>query len=342
MDALAQLDTARGPLAGFVGGAEHRTVFAAFERLLVAIDAGHVPHELNPLFLYGPPGCGKTHLVTGLLAELEKRHPPVPTRLLDDGPPESSLEVDELARNSAAAIEDVHRLARKPGVNAWLATLIDKSRARGGALVITSREPPGRLSGASAALAGRLAQGLTVRLPAPEPPTRVALLAHFIQSARLSVPDEVCRELGACLPASARAIKALVHRLAAVLREYGPDLTPATVARLLDKPLGREAVLAGLVDRVAERFQVSRHSLRAKGRSRVVVLARQLTMYLARERGGFSLQAIGRYFGNRDHTTVLYACRKIREAAANDSDVAATLQELDLQETSCGKSVENY
>src|SRR5262249_33812316 len=175
----------------------------------------------------------------------------------------------------------------------------------------------------------RLAGGLVVALESLSAPSRLMLLQDKAQRRQLAISREVLAWLAEHLTGGGRQLEGAIARLETLARlhQRPPDL--ATGAEHV-----REQALAGrpTVERIAQRvggyFRVEPRQLQSRRRSRQVLLPRQVGMYLARQLTGLSLEQIGAYFGGRDHSTVLHACRKMEQALADNAVLSGAVRQL--------------
>jgi chromosomal replication initiator protein len=290
-----------------------------------------------PLVLHGPPGCGKSHLATALLAALASESGEVTAR---------REPVGELARPDAAdvqagfadrglrscdvlVLEDVQHLPERFADAAC--DLIDRRAARRKATVITASAGPATLTHLPRRLTSRLAAGLVVQLEPLGVASRRTILetAAKAKSLRLA-PDALDVLATHATGGGVRGALGLLQNLAHAAKNYPGPLDRAAVEEILaqtGQPTSRNSTLDAIMKRVSAAFGVSQKELLGTSRLRSVLLPRQVAMYLARELAGLSLPRIGAAFG-RDHTTVLHACRKVEEAMAADNVLKATVRQL--------------
>lgn len=328
-------------LANWVALAETESARLAVERVADCVCVRGSRRTINPLFLYGLAGSGKSHLVSALLVEVTARAPDLQTALLaagdfqalqpgTDAPGSVDYDREELkaARKADLLIlEDVQHLPAR--VEEAFVHLIDRGLARGQQLVVTALVGPALLEHLPARVTSRLGSGLVVGLGALSPESRRVFLQDRMQRRGLNVAADVLVWLAENLTGSARQLEGAVARLADLTRLYGPALSVETLA----EHFGVEAsVKRATVERIAQRvgryFQVEPRQLQARSRTRGTLLPRQVGMYLARQLTELSLQQIGAYFGGRDHSTVLHACRKVEKALAQDVRLSGVVRQL--------------
>jgi chromosomal replication initiator protein len=320
--------------ANWIALTENEAARLAVERVADCICGRGPRRAINPLFLYGPAGSGKSHLVSALLAEVTQRSPDLQVALLAAGDfealslPDSDREERKALRQSDLLIvEDVQHLPAR--VEEAFVHLVDRGLARGQQLVCTALAGPAQLSHLPARVTSRLGSGLVVGLAALSPDSRQLFLEECIKRRDLKVRADVLPWLAEHLPGSIRQLEGVVARLMELTRLHGQALDMETLAELF----GVEAEAnRPTVERIAQRvgcyFQVEPRQLQARSRTRGTLLPRQIGMYLARQLTELSLQQIGAYFGGRDHSTVLHACRKVEKALAQDVHLSGAVRQL--------------
>ena len=180
-----------------------------------------------------------------------------------------------------------------------------------------------------ARLTSRLAAGLVVGLLPLSPASRRALLQERVRQRQMKLPADVLDWLAEHFSGSVRQLDGALARLETLARMQGrpPELDAVAAAFQEDADAHRPTV-ERIAQRVGRHFQLDPRQLQARDRSRHVLLPRQVGMYLARKLTPLSLQQIGAYFGGRDHSTVLHACRKVEQALAQDAGLFGTMRQL--------------
>ena len=318
--------------ARWVSTPETEAARLAVELVADRVAMGRTRRESNPLFLHGLSGCGKTHLVAALIHDLATRLPEaivktVPARELADCQSAKSfgMESNSWGHYDLLAVEDVQHL---PGRSAeTLARIIDERVADRQQTVCTASLGPAQLTKLPTRLTSRLASGLVVGLTPLGPASRLVFLQDCIERRQLPIGRDVLTWLANHLPGSARQLEGAVGRLEALARMNDRIPTRDVVAEhfRVDVESGRPTVQR-IAERVGRHFQVDPSMLQSKLRSRGTLVARQVAMALARRLTPLSLEQIGAYFGGRDHSTVLHACRKVE--AGRDASLTGALRQL--------------
>jgi len=321
-------------LARWVSLPENSSAQLAVERVLECLCNRGRRRALNPLFLHGPAGTGKTHLVSGLVAEASRRCPDLTASLLAAGDFEGLLRSEEAASDLRAAreadlliVEDLQHLS--PRAAEAFAGLVDHRLGRERQLVFTALTGPAQLLALPARLTSRLGSGLVVGLRPLSPEGRRTFLRERVGQGRLSLNPDVLGWLAEHVGGSVRQLEGAVNRLEALARLDNRALSLEEVADTFQvEAEARRLTVERIAQRVGDFFQVEPEQMQSRRRSRNALLPRQVGMYLARQLTDLSLQQIGAYFGGRDHTTVLHACRKVEQALTRDVTLSGAVRQL--------------
>jgi chromosomal replication initiator protein len=320
--------------ASWISLAENKAARLAVERVADCVCGREPRRTINPLFLYGPAGAGKSHLTSALLADVTRRAPDLQVALLAAGDFESLLLPDADREELKAArqadllvVEDLQHLPAR--VEETFVHLIDRGLARGQQLVFTALAGPAQLVHLPARMTSRLGGGLVIGLEPLAPNSRRAFLHDRINRRGLKVDADAIAWLAEHVSGSVRQLEGALARLVSLARLHGraPDIETIAEHFGVEASAGRPTV-ERIAQRVGRYFQVEPRQLQARSRSRGILLPRQVGMYLARQLTELSLQQIGAYFGGRDHSTVLHACRKVEQALGRDVHLSGAVRQL--------------
>jgi chromosomal replication initiator protein len=322
-------------LARFVVTPETRLAVHAVRRLAAAVVGGR--STISPLVLHGPPGVGKTLLVTGLFQAVSQARPPRTARLLaaadlaNDGPPDAARPIPpalEGARQcDLVIVEDVQHLpSRAAGA---LVRLIDHLKPRRRPVVVTASDGPARLTDLPIRLTNRLTAGLVIGMEPLSAASRRTLLHAMVKQQEFQVGQGVLDWIADTTPGGARPLLGALAKLAMLSGASPLPLDLSTVqSHWADEGASQKPTLEGIAKRVATYYQLDVKSLRGRARQPSSLGPCQVAMYLARELTGQAWPRIGGFFGGRDASTVRHTHAKIAEQLAADAALAAAVRQL--------------
>lgn len=326
------------PLHEFIAGPENELAVTA---VLAALSDSMTAY--NPLLLHGPSGTGKSHLAGGLACEFRRRDPQAnivhlfaadyARELSDAIETQAVREWDRRHRNADLLIlEDLDFLSANASAQGHLARTLDVVLRRGGLVVVTSSGSPYDSPHLSAPLRSRLSGGLTVGLALPGLAARTEIIRRLAAERRMAATDEGARALAAGLATGVRDLMGALCSLAAQPEGAAGVSSQLNlervVALLAARRTERAPGVAAIAARTAKYFSLRVAELRGPTRRRHVALARSVAIYLSREMTDQSLEKVGKYFGGRDHTTVLHAARRIVELLECDADTRRAVEQL--------------
>jgi len=296
----------------------------------------------NPLFLYGGVGLGKTHLMHAVGNALLQRNPEAKVVYLHS----ERFVADMVKALQLNAISDFKRYYRS--VDALLIDDIQffagKERSQeeffhtfnallegGQQMILTCDRYPKEIDGLEERLKSRFGWGLTVAVEPPELETRVAILMKKAAQARIDLPPDAAFFIAQRIRSNVRELEGALKRVIAsahfTAKPIDVDLIKESLKDLLALQ-DKQVSLDNIQRTVAEYYKIKVADLMSKRRSRSVARPRQVAMALAKELTNHSLPEIGDSFGGRDHTTVLHACRKIKELRETNSDIREDYKNL--------------
>jgi chromosomal replication initiator protein len=320
----------------FVIGEGNRAAHAA------ALAVAETPSEAyNPLFLHGPPGLGKTHLLGAIANYLRQNAPGLSVRYTTaEG---FTNEFVAALRSSGAEgfksryrdldvllVDDVQFLQGKQHTEEEFFHTFNALYEGGSQLVLSADRLPSELSTLAARLRDRFEWGLTILVDPPDLPTRLTVLQRLAREAGLDGTDgDALSELARRIDANVRRLHGAFTKAIAHASLTAKPLTAELIGELI--PGGQErgaTTVEEIQDRVAAAFGVSREELTGSSRAAGPLRARQVAMLLTREATDLSLPQIGRLYGGRDHSTVLNSLRRAEAGIAADPGLAIRIAEL--------------
>jgi chromosomal replication initiator protein len=310
---------------------ENQLAYTAVQRVADGVCQRRARCSVNPLFLHGPSGTGKSHLVSALVGQATARCPDlvVASVGVDQIEAVSQDEEDGLASALQAdlvLVEDLQHLSGR--VIEPLVRLIDRCQSRQRQLVVTATVGPAELTDLPGRLTSRLASGLVVGLLPLGPESRLRFLDDRARRRNRPVARTVLEWLAENLPGSARVLEGAVGRLEGLLKVHSDLTLPVVAESFQTEAQAHRPTVERIAQCVGDYFQVETRQLQSRDRSHDTLLPRQIGMYLARQLTGLSLEQIGAYFGGRDHSTVLHACRKVEQALDQDGTVSGAVRRL--------------
>ena len=310
----------------FVIGSSNRFAHAA----AVAV-AEQPARAYNPLFIYGGSGLGKTHLLHAIGHYTRTLYKGTRVRYVSSE--EFTNEFINSIRDDKAAsfqrryrdvdvllVDDIQFLSGKVQTQEEFFHTFNTLHNANKQIVVTSDLPPKQLPDFEDRMRSRFEWGLITDVQPPDLETRIAILRKKTIQERLVAPPEVLEYIASKISSNIRELEGALIRVTAFasLNRQPVDLaiTEVVLKDLLPSDIGPEITAAQIMAATAQYFGVTIDDLCGSSRSRVLVTARQIAMYLCRELTDLSLPKIGQAFGGRDHTTVMHADRKIRQLMA--------------------------
>ena len=321
----------------FVEGKSNQLALAAAQQV-----AEHPGLSYNPLFLYGGVGLGKTHLMHAVGNAMRRKNPDAKIVYLHS----ERFVADMVKALQLNAINDFKRFYRS--VDALLIDDIqffaNKDRSQeeffhtfnallegGQQMILTSDRYPKEIDGVEERLKSRFGWGLTVAVEPPDLETRVAILMKKAEQSHISLAPDAAFFIAQRIRSNVRELEGALKRVIASAnftgRPFDIDLIKDSLKDLLALQ-DKQVSLDNIKRKVAEYYKIKVADLMSKRRNRSVARPRQVAMAMAKELTHHSLPEIGDAFGGRDHTTVLHACRKIKELRDVSPDISEDYQNL--------------
>ncbi|MFM1758324.1 MAG: hypothetical protein RL193_901 [Actinomycetota bacterium] len=322
----------------FVIGASNRFAHAA------ALAVSEAPAKAyNPLFIYGESGLGKTHLLHAVGAYAKELYPNVRVRYVSSEEftndfinsirDDKSNSFQKRYRDlDILLVDDIQFLENKERTQEEFFHTFNTLYNANKQIVISSDRPPKQLTTLEDRLRSRFEWGLITDIQPPELETRIAILRKKAAQERLNAPDDVLEYIASKIFTNIRELEGALIRVTAFASLNRQPVDMALAEIVLKDLIPNDALpsinAATIMAQTAAYFSLTVEDLCGTSRSRVLVDARQIAMYLCRELTELSLPKIGQTFGGRDHTTVMHADRKIRELMAERRSIYNQVNEL--------------
>jgi chromosomal replication initiator protein len=305
----------------FVTGGSNRFAHAA------AFAVAEAPAEAyNPLFIYGSSGLGKTHLLHAIGHYAIHLKPRTKVRYVSSEEFTNDF-INAIQNNKNSEfqaqyrdvdillVDDIQFLSGKDQTQEAFFHTFNTLHDHNKQVVITSDLRPKQLAGFEERMLSRFEWGLTTDIQAPEFETRVAILRKKAALERISIPDNVVEYMAARISSNIRELEGTLIRVTAFAnlnrQAIDMDLVQLVLKDSYAVADGTHISALSIITATANYYKISTDDITGSGRQQAVALARQIAMHICRELTDMSLPKIGAHFGNRDHTTVMYATKKI-------------------------------
>lgn len=313
----------------FVEGNSNQLARAAAQQV-----ADNPGKAYNPVFIYGGVGLGKTHLMHAIGNQILAHDPNAKVLYLhserfvaDMVKALQTNTINEFKRFyrslNALLIDDIQFFAGKDRSQEEFFHTFNALLEGQQQIILTSDRYPKEIDGVEERLKSRFGWGLTVAIEPPELETRVAILVSKAAQSNIELPYEVAFFIAKRIRSNVRELEGALRRVIANAHFTGKEITVEFVHEALKDLLALQDKLVtidNIQKTVAEYYKVKTHDLLSKRRSRSIARPRQMAMMLSKELTNRSLPEIGDAFGGRDHTTVIHACRKIKELIQSEAD----------------------
>lgn len=312
-----------------------------------AVSVAERPGEVyNPLFLYGGPGLGKTHLMHGIAHEIRRRNPALRIAYVSG----EYFAQQYITSIHTHVTEDFRRQYRE--VDVWLVDdiqfIANKNQTKeeffhtfnalyqtGKQIVIASDRSPRELNTMDERLRSRFQSGLIADISAPELETRIAILRQCREREGFIVENDVLDYIASAIQSNIRALEGALTKLIAYSSIHNTSATAELAQSVLseyfiEKPIrSRKISIDDIIDAVAPLFAVAPAAIHGPNRNKDVSLARQVAMYLSRELiPELNTTDVGKAFGNRDHATIVYASQRVRGLMDLDAELRTLVGQI--------------
>jgi chromosomal replication initiator protein len=343
--ALQQLDSQLNPnytFDNFVEGFSNKLPRT------VGVAIANNPRQVtfNPLFIYGPSGVGKTHLVNAIGNKLRELHPE--KRVLYVSAHLFQVQYTDSVRQNTVndfisfyqsidilIIDDVQEFTTKATQQTFF-HIFNHLHQNGRQLIFTSDRPPMALHGMEERLLTRFKWGLLAELERPNVELRRDILLSKIRQNGLRIAENVVDYIADNVDCSVRDLEGVVHSLMAYSVVWNSDIDLSLAERVIAHTVGasqgkRELTAEQILNQTCAYFQIDPSDVLSQSRKANVVTARQVTMYLVQKHTRLSTTKIGAAIGGRSHATVLHSCQSVEQRLDSDEAFSAQIEELETQ-----------
>ncbi len=300
-------------------------------------------HVFNPLMVFGPVGTGKTHLAHAIGIEIKKNYPDLTVLYIPANKFEDQFITAVKNNNKQKFIEfyqmvdvlildDVHEFEGKEKTQMTFFHIFNSLHQRNKQLILTGDRPPVEMKGIQDRLLSRFKWGLTVELKKPDFETRLKILKYKAYQEGIDISEKVLQYIAEKADTNIRELEGVLYSIIAYSTLNGTNKITLDLVRSVMKQLIKEnkknISIDYIVNTVAQYFDLEPKVIKSKARSREIVAARQIAMYLSREYTDASLSKIGAEIGGRDHSTVLYACRTVQNLMETDKNFRQRVEDI--------------
>ena len=313
-----------------------------------ALAVAETPGEAyNPLYIYGGPGLGKTHLMHAIGNYILTENPD--KKVLYVTSEEFLNEVIESLRstNNATAmtkfrnkyravdvlmIDDIQFIIGKESTQEEFFHTFNTLHSAGKQIILTSDRPPKEMKTLEDRIRSRFEWGLMADIGYPDYETRMAIIRNKVDTEHINLSTEILQYIGENIKSNIREIEGALNKLSALARLENKEITIDVAVEELqniispDKP--KEITPQLIVEVVAEHYQISMDQMTGKNRSNAIAKPRQIAMYLCKQMTDYPLDAIGALLGGRDHSTIIHGANKIADEIARDTVLQAQIDTI--------------
>lgn len=299
--------------------------------------------SFNPLFIYGPSGVGKTHLVNAIGNKIKATYPEM--RVLYVSAHLFQVQYTDSVRNNTVndfinfyqtidvlIIDDIQEFASLTRTQQTFFHVFNHLHQNGKQLILTSDRSPIMLQGMEDRLLTRFKWGLLAELERPDTELRKNILKNKIYRDGLKFPESVINFIAENVSESVRDLEGIVNSMMAysvsLNRDINLDLAEFIVKKVV-KVEKKQLTVENIIDKVCAHYEMNASSIQSRSRKREVVLARQIAMYLAKKHTDASSTQIGQLVGKKDHATVLHSCKIIKDQLEVDKELRSQLEEIE-------------
>lgn len=325
----------------FIVGSRNEFTYTACKSIATA--DFYSPKPYNPLFIYGPSGLGKTHLLRAIQYEVHKRNPQL--KIVYTTSENFTIDVvkhlndrtmPKLREKYRSAdfllIDDIQFLSGKEASQEEFFHTFNDLHQHGKQIVITSDRPPKDVQVLEERLRSRFESGLLADISPPDTETRIAIIKRKADLLQLDISDEIIGFIASKLKSNIRQLEGAVNKLKINRLLTGDPITlphaQSVIREILNDEQPVTVTVENIIAEVGRTYEVSPEDIRSNKRSGPISAARQVAIYIVREITQISMKQIGQEFGGRDHTTIVYTLKKVEDIMKNNPHEKGIIEDL--------------
>ncbi|MDD7273906.1 MAG: chromosomal replication initiator protein DnaA [Prevotella sp.] len=299
--------------------------------------------QFNPMFIYGPSGCGKTHLINAIGLRIKQLYPQ--KRVLYVSARLFQVQYTNSVRNNTTndfinfyqtidvlIVDDIQEWMTATKTQDHFFHIFNHLFKNGKRIILASDRPPVELQGMNDRLLTRFACGLIAELEKPNVQLCIDILNSKIKKDGLKVPNDVVQFIAQNANGSVRDLQGVINSLLAFSVVYNSNIDMRLAERVLRRSVkinNEPLTIDEILEKVCTHFSVSTAAVHSRSRKQDIVLARQVSMYLAQKHTKMPASRIGKIIGGRDHSTVLHSCSQIEQRLKRDKGFTAELSNIE-------------
>lgn len=299
--------------------------------------------QYNPLFIYGASGLGKTHLIQSVGNAIKEKYPEKKVFYITQEKFTvdfiNSVQANRGAGNAfkekyrkydAIIIDDVQLVGKAEKTQEELFHLFNSFYENGKQIVFSSDKHPNFIPGLEDRMRSRFAQGMIVDITEPEYESRLAILKSKVQDLGINLPDEIAEYIASSIIGNVRELEGCLNAIVLQSQMKGRFPTLLETKNLLKNSIKQKktASVQEVVKMISEFYSIDKDAILEKTRRKEIVKVRQVIMYILREDFNMSYPLIGQKLGDKDHTTVIHSCLKVKNDMKNDMLVAQEIDQI--------------
>lgn len=297
----------------------------------------------NPLFIHGGVGLGKTHLMHAIGHYVQEQYPEKKLLYItSENFTNELITAIQQGRNTEfryrfrnvdiLMVDDIQFIAGRDATQEEFFHTFNTLHTAGKQIILTSDRPPQEIAKLEERLSSRFAWGLIVDIKKPDIETRIAILREKVRQEHMNIPDDVLELIATHVSSNIRELEGNLIRLNAYAQLVNKPVTvevcQEALREVLVQPKARQINAQVVMQTISDYYGITVDDLTNQSRRREITVPRQIAMYLTRELTTMSLPQIGQAFGNRDHSTVLHACKTVEKNIRDTPQTASVVNDI--------------